>query len=410
MDTTTEVTTGLPARVTPFRRNAAIGVGNWENMLSLLPNPVAVEQDAIKFSRRTSHSYADLRAEVQRTLTGTAKGRNVPAYADYLAAGHRGDLEDAWSSPPLCLWSPRPLIVDESGETHLPIGGGLIAIDAETQLAAMHEVSDNQDVYGIQDGDLSKMLVAYEIYWGISLEDARQIFHDRNLKGVAVDKNLSLSMDQRDAGTIIARSILKIDLTAEPSSSPRPFKDYVNMSSRQIGKKSPHWVTLSAVRSLAVTALLGKSGIEATSGTVSTDRLPTGLSVQEAANEISQVVARVLNGHILAFAQRSAITSPAVLAGLGAVLHHSLPWAKDGETRLTLEELDSLLADVQWDREGKYWVGVAAKYTPKGSLSFAGGVKDSGNAVYNALLSPNTDAGRKIRGKKPLDSELADAV
>ncbi|GAA3077226.1 DNA sulfur modification protein DndB [Streptosporangium carneum] len=397
MDTTTPVTTGLPVRLTPFRSCAAIGVGNWENMLSLLPNPVAVEQDAIKFSRRTSNSYADLRAEVQRTLHGTAKGRNVPHYADYLAAGHRGDLGDAWSSPPLCLWSPRPLIIGESGNTHLPIGGGLIAIDAETQLAAMHEVADNLEHYELKDGSLSEMLVAYEVYWGISLEDARQIFHDRNLKGVAVDKNLSLNMDQRDAGTIIARQILQNEVIPALGADPKPFSSFVNMSSRQIGKKSHHWVTLSAVRSLAVTALLGKAGIEATSGSVSTDRLPAGVTIQEAAREISEAVARILGTHTSAFADRSAITAPAVMAGLGAVLHHTLPWANDEDIRLTPTELEDILADVQWERKG--WVGVAAKYTPKGSLSFAGGVKDSGNAVYNALLHPHTKGGHKIRGK-----------
>nr|WP_223182468.1 hypothetical protein [Streptomyces sp. CBMA370] len=60
--------------------------------------------------------------------------------------------------------------------------------------------------------------------------------------------------------------------------------------------------------------------------------------------------------------------------------------------------LDRLLEDVQWEREAKYWGGIAAKVSDRGTVSFAGGARDSGHKVYDALNRPEGVAGKQIRG------------
>ncbi|GAA2965764.1 hypothetical protein GCM10010518_60370 [Kitasatospora cinereorecta] len=87
-----------------------------------------------------------------------------------------------------------------------------------------------------------------------------------------------------------------------------------------------------------------------------------------------------------------------MLAGLGIAAHHTTPWA-DPANALSTEALQRLLAEVRWEREARYWDGVAAKAGATGRLNFSGGVKDSGGRVADALLYPGTEAGRRIRGQ-----------
>lgn len=98
------------------------------------------------------------------------------------------------------------------------------------------------------------------------------------------------------------------------------------------------------------------------------------------------------------FASRSAITAPAVLAGLGVAVHQTTPWG-DPMNALTADDLHRLLADIRWDRDARYWDGVAAKASASGRLNFSGGVKDSGGRVADAILYPATETGRRIRGQ-----------
>lgn len=53
---------------------------------------------------------------------------------------------------------------------------------------------------------------------------------------------------------------------------------------------------------------------------------------------------------------------------------------------------------VRFEREARYWDGVAAGANASGTLNFGGGAKDSGGRVAAAILSPDTDHGRRIRG------------
>lgn len=59
-----------------------------------------------------------------------------------------------------------------------------------------------------------------------------------------------------------------------------------------------------------------------------------------------------------------------------------------------------LRATVQRTLKGEpvYWDGVCASVGFTGQLNFSGGVKDSAGRVAGALLDPNSESGRKIRG------------
>lgn len=106
---------------------------------------------------------------------------------------------------------------------------------------------------------------------------------------------------------------------------------------------------------------------------------------------LGQLIAR----HARDFTEHSAITAPAVLAGIGIAVHHTMPWS-DPASAFRTDDLVRLLDGVHWEREAKYWDGVAAKTGTSGRLNFSGGVKDSGGRVAEAILYPATEAGRRI--------------
>ncbi|MFF6947475.1 hypothetical protein ACFZAD_02300 [Streptomyces iakyrus] len=74
-----------------------------------------------------------------------------------------------------------------------------------------------------------------------------------------------------------------------------------------------------------------------------------------------------------------------------------MPWA-DTASAFRTDDLLRLLGDIRWEREAKYWDGVAAKTGTSGRLDFSGGVKDSGGRGAEEILYPATKAGRRIRG------------
>lgn len=388
---------GVPVRVMPFRPYAAVGVMTWGTLLTLVPDPAREENATALRSDRKLREHAELRSEVQRLLKGTAKGKNVRPYASYIAAGLRGELDKAWSAPPICLWSSRSLNPTEDGIAYLPLGVPIVAIDGETQVAAMHTIVNDPSAFDLDETKIGSTPVAFEIYWDITTSDARQIFHDRNLFGVSVAKTLALSMDQRDFGTTIAQRVLSItEVTVDGKTE--SFSHFVNSRKRQLGQRDTEWMTLSALRSLCVTVLLGKPGIEATSGTIERSDLPFGIDPEAALNEVSSTVSNLIRAFSDELAGRSALTAPAVLAGVGAAAHRTTSWTRE-VPRLTTEQLHAMLRQVRWEREEKYWGGVAAKRTATGGLSFAGGAKDSGHRVCDAILNPDSDLGRRIRGR-----------
>ncbi|MER7500675.1 DNA sulfur modification protein DndB [Nonomuraea pusilla] len=394
---TTPLYDGVPIKLLQFRDCAAVGVTSWGTFLTLVPDPVKGENTSARQMDRRLSEQAELRNAVQRLLKGTQKGKNVKSYANYIAAGLRGELGRAYSTPPICLWSPRPIQILDDGSAFVPLGSPVVAVDGETQLAAMHAIMNDPEEYELDSETLPTLAIPFEIYWDITVADARQIFHDRNLFGVPVAKTLALSMDQRDFGTTIAQRV--IDRTkVEVNGRSESFSKYVNTRKRQLGKTDPEWITLSALRSLSVTTLLGKAGIEATSGTINAQNLPENASEELALSEIPEILADMISKLSHEFAARSAITAPAILAGIGAAAHRVTSWCKESP-RLDRDAFASLLSQIHWEREAVYWEGVAAKRTPTGGLSFAGGAKDSGHRVCDAILNSDSELGKRIRGR-----------
>ncbi|MFI1836060.1 hypothetical protein [Streptomyces olivaceoviridis] len=95
---------GLPLTVMPLREDAVIGTMSLATLVRLVPSPRQEEDPrALKTASGHDRRHAELRATVQRTLK-SQKGRNIPDYAEYIAAGILGKHGSAWSTPPITLW------------------------------------------------------------------------------------------------------------------------------------------------------------------------------------------------------------------------------------------------------------------------------------------------------------------
>lgn len=79
-------------------------------------------------------------------------------------------------------------------------------------------------------------------------------------------------------------------------------------------------------------------------------------------------------------------------------MHHTTAWAEPSSV-LGSDQLSRLLSGIRWERDARYWDGVAAKAGASGRLNFSGGVKDSGGRVADAILYPATESGRRIRSR-----------
>jgi DndB-like DNA-sulfur modification-associated protein len=390
---------GVTLQMIPFRGYAAVGVARWGDISRLIPDPLWTESAAgQRNADRRGREYSDLRATIQRVLKGTAKGRNVYDYARYIAAALRGERGHAWSTPPLCLWSSEPL-AEIDGQPYarvMPLSSHLIAVDAETQVAALHLLAEDPEKYRLTATQVDGLMVPYELYWSISIKDARQIFHDRNWHGVPVAKTLALSMDGFDQATTLTQRLLE-DVQVTVDGEKKLLGSVVNMVKRQLTATSPEWVTLSGLRSLVVTTMLGRPGIVATANAVTTADFPDDVEEEQVAKEVVQILGATIERFNTQFAQRTAITTPACLAGIGVAAHRTTSWCTE-EPKLTQADLLAMLEDVVWERRADVWDGVAGRRTAKGGITFGGGAKDSGGRVADAILLPGSALGQQIRG------------
>ncbi|MGJ7875783.1 DNA sulfur modification protein DndB [Streptomyces rochei] len=401
----TAVVEGTQLTVMPFRDDAVVGTMAVPALVQLVPSPRAEEDPRkLKAASGLVRRHAELRATVQRTLKSSQKGKNVGPYAEYIAAGLKGELGAAWSTPPITLWHAGPLaalsdeLVPGTGLRTLTVAPGtmVVAIDGETQTTAWHDLYDDPEAYGLTYPQLSQVRIPFELYVDLAPADARQIFYDRNVQGVAVAKNLAMSMDQRDFGTRLAHLVadsVRIDVGGQRV----PFARLVNVSKRQLSAGDREVVTLSALRALVVTTLYGRGGLTRSAESVHEDELPAGVRLEQAEAAVVPVLGELIVRHARDFAERGAITAPAVLAGLGIAVHPTMPWSDSGSV-FRMDDLLRFLDGIRWEREAKYWDGVAAKTGASGRLNFSGGVKDSGGRVADAILYPATETGRRIRG------------
>ncbi|CAL9581216.1 hypothetical protein SUDANB58_05040 [Streptomyces sp. enrichment culture] len=397
---------GIPLTVMPVREDAVIGTMSLATLVRLVPSPRQEEDPrALKAASGHDRRRAELRATVQRTLK-SQKGKNIPDYAEYIAAGLLGKHGSAWSTPPITLWHAGEIaamsdeLIPGSGLRTLTVAPDamVIAIDGETQTTAWHDIYQDPESFGLTYAELGRRVrIPFELYLGISPADARQIFYDRNVKGVDVAKNLAMSMDQRDLATRLAH-VVGEKLEVESDGRRMPFGTLVNAGKRQLTRTDKEVVTLSALRTLIVTTVFGGKGVQYSATTVHAGDLPPNTDADEVERVVVRLVSRLVGDRFPDFARRSAITAPAVMAGLGVLLHRATPWCDPGDA-MSYETIEHLLADVRWEREPAYWDGVCASVGSTGRLNFSGGVKDSAGRVAGALLDPHGELGRKIRGR-----------
>ncbi|MGY2119214.1 hypothetical protein ACW9HR_35425 [Nocardia gipuzkoensis] len=403
-----QVGKGQPIRVMPVRDNLSFATISWAHLSRIVPDPRRAEDPkALPYLSAAEREQAEIRNEIQRMIQGTKKRENAKDYARYIADGLRGVRGEAWATPPFALWIPDRLEHFSAdgpfGPDHiayLPFDASGVLMDAETQHLAHIHLVESPAHYGITRDQVNSRLVCVEIYHGIPLAAARQIFHDRNLLGVIPNKNVALNSDSNDAATSITFGLMdRVTVPGILTGIDVSLKSLVSTNKRQLKVSDPEWLTLSTLRSFTVTTIFGRPGFEKTSGAVTVDDLPVGYSKDDVESAVVRVADMLFRRFADEFYNRTAtvIAAPAVLAALGAVAHRCMPWSD--EPRRSIGELEELLADVVWARKPIIWDGIAGKTTATGALSVAGGVKDNGSKTATALEDRTSQSFDRVRGR-----------
>jgi hypothetical protein len=403
-----QVDKGQPIRVMPVREHLSLATVTWGHLSRIVPDPRRAEDPkALPYLSAAEREQAEIRNEIQRMIHGTKKKENAKDYAQYIANGIAGVRGENWATPPFALWIPQELEhVEADGPfgvdhiAYLPFDASGVLMDAETQHLAHIHLSESPSLYGVTREQVSSRVVCVEIYHGIPLSAARQIFHDRNLLGVIPNKNVALNSDSNDAATSITFALMERITVPHPlTGQDVSLKSLVATNKRQLKVGDPEWMTLSTLRSFTVTTIFGRSGFEKTSGAVTEKDLPKDFSKEEAEAGVARVASLLFQTFAEEFNSRTetVIAAPAVLAALGAVGHRCMPWSD--EPRRSTEELGALLSDVHWKRDPAIWNGIAGKTTASGALSVAGGVKDNGSKTATALEDATSHTFHRIRGK-----------
>jgi len=404
----------LPAGIDPGRESVipclvvdeheVLSTLHLAHLLQLVPDPQQFEDKKLRPLLTSDPALADLaeqRETIQRYFTG-AKKSNLPKYADYISERvrhkrHRG-------TPPICLGTTKRLKVVSlpNGQAGVAIqyGARLLAVDGETQRAAWTSV--NEQVFhlidaGIADEEiLSTVKVPVEIHHGLTVEELQALFYDRNVLGAKVNVNEAIAKDQRDPATQICRSIMSMPLR-KPNGELVPFGPLVMQQSRQVGRKSPQWITLSALRTLVVTTLLGRPGLQFGAKPIS---MPEGVDFNQLKSEVTSIVHTILERFAADFAdkERTLIGAPAIMAGIGIAANRAVTAMPNtsGRAAISLDQLLAMLSDIKWDKE-VVWDGIATRKTPKGVTTVAG-PKEVGYAVADAIDGANAVTAAQIRG------------
>jgi DGQHR domain-containing protein len=346
-------------------------------LFQIAPDPRDTEN---KKKLDASHELQELRSvrdEVQRLFEG-AKRKNVESFAEYIVDVHNG--QDG-ITPPITLFSEQPLNVQEGDNgtafIQVPWDTRLVAIDGETQLAARHEAANIAP-------DTKHDFVAIYVNHGKDEGWARQAFHDLNTLAVRPNAALSMGMDARNPITKITRDVER---------QVKFFSGRVNKARRQLRAGDIEVVTLPTLRGACVTLAKGINGVQY--GTrpvpIEDDQLA---AIEAAAIDWFGALASEF-GHILENRQHCLMSSPSVMAALGAI-GHALVSIPDGQDRkLKARELLKPLKNVNWARD-KTWESIAGKFTPKGTFSI-GGAKETAYAVFAALTDQTAKTYEQVR-------------
>jgi hypothetical protein len=385
--------------------NEVLATVSLAHLMQLVPDPRQFEDKRLRPALMANPLVAELaerRETVQRYFIG-AKKTNVPKYADFIFdrvrnSQHRG-------TPPICLGTSSKLTViayqDGTARIGIPYGRQFLAVDGETQRAAWedahHKYAELITAGMANEDALENVRVPVEIHHGLPVERLQALFYERNVLGARVNANEAIAKDQRDPATQIVRSVMAMPLML-PSSQMIPTSSIVQQASRQVGKKAPHWVTLSAIRTLAVTTLLGRSGLQYGAKPVS---LPENADYEAVHAEVAEIIHAILQRFASRFADKETnlIGAPAIMAGIGVAANRvvtTLP-NTSSKPQLTLEQLLDSLGEIRWERDAGFWDGIATRKTPKGVTTVAGS-KEVGYAVSDAIDGSNSVTAAKIRG------------
>jgi hypothetical protein len=377
------------------------------HLMQIVPNPTLFEDKRMQPSLLLNPALVDLadkRETVQRYFTG-AKKTNLPKYADFIFErvknqAHRG-------TPTICLGYTAKLTIvpgaDGTARVAIPYGRFFLAVDGETQRAAW-EIVNNRIYELIQAGltdeqVLDSVRIPVEIHHGLTVDELQALFYERNVLGAKVNANEAISKDQRDPATQIARAVMVMPIR-QPNGQVVPTSSIVQQQSRQVRKNAHEWITLSALRTLVVTTLLGRSGLQYGAKPIP---MIENVDFETLKVEASEVIHAILQRFADKFADNSRylIGSPSILAGIGVAAHRtitSLPLSEDEGSRLTMQELLDLLAEIRWDKEGVFWDGIGTRKTPSGVTTVAG-PKEVGYAVAQAINATNPRSAAQIRGR-----------
>jgi hypothetical protein len=368
-----------------------VAVMKFARLERLVENPLTASDAKVRSGSGRLAEYYELHQEIQRAFDH-GKKTNARAYAEYILSLKRGANGD---TPTIDLYTPSPLPVNETKNRVLwRYETVMVPFDGETQLAARFLAATS-------DPATKDMPVVVTITHGLSVDYARQCFHDRNAYQRRAPVPVALAMDSRDPLIQVVRAI------EEKVSS---AKGQILWRSRQMPQKGKdHIAAASFIRTAVACFGHGIGGVQMQKG-----ELPEGLSPEDFTRRAIIWFGRVIEkvGPYMRDRETFVASSPAVWAALGAM---GKQVADPNVTDIAALEgladgLISMLDGVNWSK-GPHWIGIAIKSTGPdgGGYSFAGGAKDTGSVAFKALSEPGEAVYSQIRASLSAPSTVAAA-
>jgi len=365
---------------------AFLAVTNFNQLKGFMRDPEILQPNA----RRVGYNAEELEEEagihelIQRALAGNKRG-NVPKYRDYIAdvVMHRRE----GVIPPMHLWSSellRPVSFDKDQFLVVPHGSYLLAIDGETQLSAHFQLNRSAvDAETRQNHGIFPLPAM--IHHGISIQAARQYFHDLNVLAVRPSTSLGLAMDTHDP---LVRLIEEVEISVEF------LRGRVDKQARQLRKNSSKVITMQTLRQMIINIARGMGGIQYGARPAPVDDLDL--------SDLKVVADDWLSAFFNAFAtqiqdrEKYLISASPVLAAVGA-MGNEIFRAQRSDRAHERNRLLASLQGVDW-RKGERWSGIAGRVNERRGNFVVGGTKEVAYAVYNVLSSPDNDGYRRVRG------------
>lgn len=306
-----------------------------------------------------------------------AKERNVSEYAMHIY------FERNCMTPPIILYTDQSLTVHEDKDfayLQIPAGIVLLTIDGATQLAARLGL-----LFEGMAEEASSEWIPVIICHGLSVEWAKQTFHDLNCLGVRADAIVRLMTDTYDSHTHMAQMVED----AVPL-----FRGRVNHSRRRLKEHDVEIMTLRSLHCACDCFAYGITAVEGVSSSV--DPMPFERRERVARRAIdwftslSEVLRPVLENR-----RQYVASGSAVLAALGAV-GAPIADAKPSHLRTIKARQLDLLREVRWDK-GPHWDRIAGEILPTGAFRMSGGNRTT-YRVYSALTDSMDRAYSEIRG------------